>query len=261
MDIAVIDSYSAGINIYGQIQQLTKMGVYLDDYNRLPYPAGIVINGSPNAGNLPYPSSARTTYLLGSEFQPLRKPFWSLKTKRHHPVVKSLFLACGGSDPQQLTPMLIQFLTRHYPEIKIIALVGKSFQNPEKMQHLTGARVHILVDPPVEQLIEAMQGSDVAVTAAGQTINELAAVGLPPIVIGVVENQKNNIDGWLTTNFIEFAGWWNDRHLLPALKQSIDKLIADSALRQKKSRIGQRLIDGQGSRRIIMKVLAYVRNH
>jgi UDP-2,4-diacetamido-2,4,6-trideoxy-beta-L-altropyranose hydrolase len=260
-DIAVIDSYFAGIDIYRQIQQQTKAGVYFDDYNRLPYPAGFVINGSLQAGKITYPAIDQIIYLLGPDFQPLRRPFWQIRTKPQHSAVESIFLTCGGSDPHQLTPVLAEFLTNQYPGIKIITLIGHSFQNPEKLKKMNNDKIQVLLTPPPEQLITAMQSSDIAVSTAGQTIYELAATGVPAIVIGAAENQKYNIVGWLTTNFIEFAGWRNDKNLLNSLKKSIDKLITDPALRQEKSRIGQMLIDGQGSRRIMEKVSDYVRKN
>ncbi len=262
-DIAVIDSYFAGIDVYRQIQQQVAAGVYFDDYNRLSYPAGLVINGALHllAGNIAYPATDRITYLLGPTFQPLRRQFWHLRSKPEHPTVESIFLTCGGSDPHQLTPALAEFLTSQYPGIKIIALIGTSFENQEQTKRITNNKIQLLVAPPADQLIAAMQSSDIAVSTAGQTTYELAAVGVPPVVIGVAENQKYNIEGWLTTNFIEFAGWQNDQKLLNSLKKSVDILITDHALRQKKSRIGQRLIDGQGSHRIMEKVLDYVRKN
>jgi len=262
-DIAVIDSYYAGIDVYRQIQQQVNAGVYFDDYNRLPYPAGFVINGALHllAGNITYPVTNQITYLLGPVFQPLRRQFWHLRTRPEHPTVESIFLTCGGSDPHQLTPALAEFLTSQYPAIKITVLIGHSFQNPQRITQISNDRITVLTAPPVEAITEAMQSSDIAITTAGQTMYELAAVGVPPVVIGVAENQKYNIEGWLAADFIEFAGWRNDRHLLSAVKKSVDKLITDPALRQKKSRIGQKLIDGQGSHRIMEKVLDYVRKN
>lgn len=50
-------------------------------------------------------------------------------------------------------------------------------------------------------MLSLMLKCDIAVTAAGQTTYELARIGLPTIAIGVVENQKFNIDGWLEIGF------------------------------------------------------------
>jgi len=260
-DIAVIDAYSADFTIYQQIQHAAKTSIYFDDYNRISYPAGIVINGSPAALSIPYPPVKKICYLLGPLYQPLRKSFWSLRSKQTQPAVKNLFLSCGGSDSHHLTPRLIKFLARHYPAIQIIAVISKSFRHPRTNQPSINDQVQYLFAPAEERLSQAMQNCDLAITAAGQTLYELAASGLPPIVIGEVENQDNNINSWLNTGFIEFAGWWNDKNLMTSLKRMMYNLIADPGLRDKKSRIGQQEIDGQGSNRIVEKALEYVRKN
>jgi spore coat polysaccharide biosynthesis predicted glycosyltransferase SpsG len=260
-DIAVIDSYSADFTIYQQIQHSAKTSIYFDDYNRISYPAGMVINGSLAAPSIPYPPTKNIGYLLGRLYQPMRKSFWSLNAKQTQPSVKNLFLSCGGSDSHHLTPKLIKFLAWHYPAIRIIAVISKSFRHQRTNQPSINDKVQYLFAPSEERLSLAMQNCDLAITAAGQTLYELAASGLPPIVIGEAENQEHNIDSWLNTGFIEFAGWWNDKNLMTSLKRSMDDLVADPVLRDKKSRIGQQEIDGKGSNRIVEKALEYVRKN
>jgi UDP-2,4-diacetamido-2,4,6-trideoxy-beta-L-altropyranose hydrolase len=260
-NIAVIDSYSADITIYQKIKQLARMSIYFDDFNRLRYPAGIVINGSLSANTIPYPSTEKVYYLLGPMYQPVRKSFWILKTKHHKSSVKTLFLSCGGGDPHQLTPKLVEFVSRHYPGLLIVTIISESFQNPEMKQSSFNDKIRSLFAPSEKRLCQVMQNCDLAITAAGQTLFELAAAGVPPIVIGTAQNQENNINSWLNTDFIEFAGWWNDKKLMSSLKLYLDKLISDRSIRERKSRIGQHVIDGQGSHRIVEKVLKYVRNN
>ena len=58
---------------------------------------------------------------------------------------------------------------------------------------------------------------DLAVSAAGQTLYELAQMGVPTIAIQVADNQKDNIEGWLKAGFIHFAGEWDDAKLVENL--------------------------------------------
>ena len=51
---------------------------------------------------------------------------------------------------------------------------------------------------------------DLAISASGQTLYELACIGVPTIAIGIIDNQKNNIKNWINQGFIEYAGCWND---------------------------------------------------
>lgn len=52
-DIIVIDSYLAGKGLYTEIRQRVKVAAYLDDFNRLEYPEGIIINGTVGAELFP----------------------------------------------------------------------------------------------------------------------------------------------------------------------------------------------------------------
>jgi len=257
-DIAVIDSYHAGVEKYRQIQERAKSAIYFDDFNRFPYPPGIVINGALPADKIPYPATAKITYLLGPEYQALRKPFWKSNEVTLRSTVQNIFLSCGGSDPHRLTAGLVEFFEKHFPELRIITIVGSSFQDRMLNQQVAESNADVLYAPAVDVLIEAMKKSDLALIAAGQTIYELAALGIPPIVIGMAENQKHNITGWLQTGYIEFAGWWDEKSLLENIKRDLDKLIADPGLRLSKQNTGRQIIDGQGCRRIIQKVLEYV---
>jgi UDP-2,4-diacetamido-2,4,6-trideoxy-beta-L-altropyranose hydrolase len=257
-DIAVIDSYTAGCEIYRQIHSLAGVTIYFDDFNRLNHPPGFVINGALSAETIPYPAIDRVAYLLGPDYQPLRQPFWDSPEFTPRPSVQKIFLSCGGSDPHRLTSDLLEFFQQTYPGLKITAIIGNSFQEWDSIQRQAGVNTELLYSPSLDVLIDTMKSCDLAVIAAGQTVYELAALGIPPVVIGTAENQKHNITGWLKTSFIEFAGWWNDELLRDNLIQGTDKLITDFQLRLLKHDTGRKIMDGQGCRRIIQKVLANV---
>ena len=51
-------------------------------------------------------------------------------------------------------------------------------------------------------MLQLMYESDIAISAAGQTIYELAQRCVPTIAISVAENQKNNLTGWIKEEFL-----------------------------------------------------------
>ena len=77
-DIIVIDSYLAGKGLYTEIRQRVKVAAYLDDFNRLEYPEGIIINGTVGAELIPYKRNFGQHYLLGKDFVILREAFKDL---------------------------------------------------------------------------------------------------------------------------------------------------------------------------------------
>ena len=75
-DIIFIDSYEADIGVYQQISNACKVAVYVDDFKRLDYPKGVILNFAPDAGELFYKDKEeRLHYLLGLKYLPLRDGF------------------------------------------------------------------------------------------------------------------------------------------------------------------------------------------
>ncbi len=54
-------------------------------------------------------------------------------------------------------------------------------------------RVVLHHQPDAARMMDLMLTCDLAVTAAGQTVHELLATGLPFVAIEVVDNQANNV--------------------------------------------------------------------
>jgi len=97
---------------------------------------------------------------------------------------------------------------------------------------------------------KAMLDSDITISASGQTLYELARVGVPTIAISVSDNQMNNVRGWQKAGFIEYAGWWQDDKLLTNVLVCINNL-RKKGIRLKKSLIGRKFVDGKGCHRIV----------
>ena len=100
---------------------------------------------------------------------------------------------------------------------------------------------------------QVMLESDVAISAGGQTLYELARVGVPTIGICVAENQLGNLKGWGKAGFLEYAGWYKKSDLMKELKRSLEYL-EDASVRKSKSKAGKEFIDGKGGFRVIDEI-------
>ena len=76
VDIIIIDSYFLTQSQYNEIIKKVKLAVCIDDYIRLDYHSGIVINHLINAPDLSYPCYSKVNYLLGAKYCMLKKVFW-----------------------------------------------------------------------------------------------------------------------------------------------------------------------------------------
>ena len=258
-DVIVIDSYLADSSLYQRISTLAKMPVYMDDNKRLDYPKGIVVNGGILAEELGYPEKDGLIYLLGSRFSISRKTFWSDFRKEIKERIETIMFTFGGDDSRNMTPKMMKFLIENYQEVAKKVMIGRGFnnQNIEEIERLKDYKTELVFYPDAEKLKHVMAESDIAISAGGQTLYELARVGVPAIVIAVAENQLNNINGWQKIGCIEYAGWYNDKDLFGR----IGDILKDLNYKKRKafSAIGRKIIEGKGEKRVVERVIASCR--
>lgn len=253
-DIVVIDSYLADKDFYDAISQSVPLAAYIDDNKRINYPKGIVINGSILAEKLYYPQTNGVDYWLGSQYIPLRHEFWKVAGKEVNPVIRSIMVTFGGDDLRNLTPMVLKLLTEHYPELNKKIVVGKGFKNISEIEKLKDPKTELVYYPDAKGMLKTMIESDIAISAGGQTLYELARVGVPTIAIGVAYNQTHNVKYWKRVGFIEFAGFWDEDNLYNSIKENLDSL-QDIKLRTEKYKNGREHVDGNGALKIAKRCL------
>ena len=207
-DIVFIDSYLADYDLYEKISNTVRTTVYFDDNIRVEYPKGLVLNGAVFAEQMPYPKAKGIVYLLGAQYTPLRKEFWDASEKPIHAVIETVMIAFGGTDIRNLTPKVLKLLTDAYPKILKKVIIGKGFQNIEEIEELRDNSTELIYFPSAVDMKNVMVESDIAITAGGQTVYELARVGTPAIGICVAENQLSSIKCWSERGFLATTAFY-----------------------------------------------------
>lgn len=254
VDVAIIDSYLADKDIYKTISEYVKISVYLDDNKRLDYPKGIVVNGVIYAEELKYPVKKGVTYLLGSKYMPLRKEFWNMPEKEIKENIESVMITFGGDDMRNMTPKVLRLLQNNFPDLIKNVVIGKGFKNIYEIEELKDDTTNLIYYPDAEKIKNVMLESDIAISAAGQTLYELAVTRTPTIAISVAKNQLNNVKGWAKDGFIEYAGSCSERDILNNIYNCLEK-IASFQIRKEKSKKGILYINGEGGSRIVESIL------
>lgn len=255
VDILLIDSYIASKSTYYFLQSIVPFCIYLDDFNRLDYPPGVIVNGTVGVEALPYNFEKNRFYLLGKDYVILRDEF---KGIRHEKIISSeissILVTFGGTDPLNVTPRILKVLVESFPQWEKRIVIGAAFKSNEVIESLADKRTKLYFNVSAIQMRDLMLSSDVAISASGQTINELAVTGLPAIVFKVAENQSYNISGWMRYGFIETyidaINGWKDEDLVEALH-----LLLPIKKRRLLSICGQVLMDAEGGDRLVRKSL------
>jgi UDP-2,4-diacetamido-2,4,6-trideoxy-beta-L-altropyranose hydrolase len=252
-DVVVVDSYLAEYGIYKKISDAITIPVFIDDNCRLGYPRGIVVNWNIHAHDLDYPKDNNVSYLLGPNYIAMRRAFWEVPEKKINQKVTEVMVSFGGDDSKNLTPKVLSFLVRRYPELKKHVVIGPAFKNFNEIEAAADTNTQLIQSPDDTGMKEIMLKSDIAIASGGQTLYELARVGVPPVAVAVADNQRNSVNGWERAGFIENAGYWTDKDLMVNLAAKFQRLL-DVERRVHASGIGRLKVPGNGAGKIIQVV-------
>jgi spore coat polysaccharide biosynthesis predicted glycosyltransferase SpsG len=270
-DLVIIDSYLAAKRIYDFVHKvLLSQGtqssthssiksfihklICIDDYNRISYPPCIVVNGSVNGEKLGYPISSapdKHMYLLGREYVILRKEFWKVPKKNIRKKLRDILVVFGGDNHISFSSKVIECLIKFFPGITChVVTASRNIDNRRLIPESSNLYVNQYRNLSPLGMRDLMLKCDVAISAGGQTLYELARVGIPTIGICFGRNQLNNLKGFHGEGFLEFVGRYNDNKVFNRIDRAVKSLIPQVA-RNKKSVIGRKLLDSKGIERIL----------
>ncbi|NQT06218.1 MAG: UDP-2,4-diacetamido-2,4,6-trideoxy-beta-L-altropyranose hydrolase [Candidatus Omnitrophica bacterium] len=248
-DAVVVDSYLSDLDLYEEISNTVEAPLYIDDFKRLDYPRGAVLNSALYTEELNYPDKDNITYLLGPEYALLRKEFWLVPEKEINNDIRSIMITFGAVDKNRTTPKVLELLNMRFPRISKKVIIGKGFNNIADIDKLKRGDDCFVYDPSADEMRAAMLASDMSISAGGQTLYELARIGIPTVSITAADNQLLNTAGWHRKGFAECAGRYDDKNLMEKLLEKIS-IMRDYSERLKRNEIGKSLIDGKGAGRV-----------
>ena len=210
----VVDGYHFDLAYQKALRQAGLKLLYVDDYNHLPeYEADILLNQNIGAEELDYHCNSECRRLLGLRYVMLRREFRYINSKRESGgALQHVLVTMGGSDPDNATLQVIKaFLRLDVEQLHVRVVVGasnphlKSLRNAIKNQP---ARVELLT--AVNDMPTLMQWADFAISSAGSTCWELAAVGVPFATVILADNQQGIANGLETRCQLNCLGWPDD---------------------------------------------------
>lgn len=252
-DIIIIDSYKADITFYNLATKLARVPVFFDDTQRITYPRGVIINGQNGAEKWEY-SQSEYEHLLGINYLPLRKEFWDC-TKQKRQVLHNVLLTIGVNSISGLFKGIINVLAMQFPNFHFNILTDSEdfaayckvgFTNTSIYQSLSA-----------KQIVTLMRDCDLAVSAGGQTLNELIRLSVPTVAINIANNQLRNIKNYASLGLVKYAGSSDDPNIFSNICEKFNELISNINVDSISYTEKQNLIDGQGSRRIVHKLIEY----
>ena len=244
-----VDSYYASRGLLEKLAVFNVPLFFMDDYCRLDYPKGAIINPEISAKeSLYYKKSGRTVY-AGIQYLPLRSPFWDMEvppyTKR-----KGIVVTMGGSGDQRCLNLIMEKLTVNVSEP--IILVAPDNQ----IQCALSPNVTVVSNRQSAEYMQTLiSTARVIICGGGGTLIEAARSGTPAVVVKMADNQQNNIKAWTQLGFARYAGEKNSPDLaINAIKHLAE--LDNYDIWKEASEKGFSCVDGQGARRITGIILS-----
>ena len=185
-----IDSYEATEDIYNTLQKKTNLVIYIDDFERIDYPKGIIINFAPDSKELFFKNRNKNSeYLLGLDYIPIRKEFLKYKNLKKE---KKLFIMLGGSDTANLSLNIIEALKDI--DIKKVIVSNNEITSNKLSKY---DNVKVLFQSNDDELIKEMATSSYAISTASMSLYELSFLQIPTIIIAVSQNQITGVSQML----------------------------------------------------------------
>lgn len=257
-----VDSYYV-TEAYLQALSCHTRVVYLDDLNRFVYPVHTVVNYGIWSMRL-YDKERykkqqlETNFLLGARYIPLREEFENVKYQVHS-TVKKVLVTTGGTDQLHVSEKLLEAVMREADlnGLEYHVIVGCFNKNKDKLYQIAEKYKSVCLHENVTNMAWWMQQCDVAISASGTTLYELAACGIPTICLEVADNQRG-AEQWERDGYMFYAGnAMTDMD--KCVRRCVEELIIlkdNRERRMNKSRKMQTLVDGLGAERIAKYLLS-----
>ena len=254
---------------------------YLDDLQLFDYPVDLVINYDIIPEDMlpsyqaAYKRAGQT--LLGASYTPLRRQF-QMEVPAVRPSVKDILITTGGSDPYHFCLNLLSCFQERLsaliaePDFHLHVLIGSLNEDKRLLMDLAEELPFLKLHENVTDMATLMASCDLAISAAGTTLYELCAVGIPAVSYSFADNQLPSSLAFANVGAVPYAGdlrmdtescsivpsldskGTGSAYGLPGVLSAVCHFVTDMSGNMAKRKSAQqsmhRLIDGKGSCRI-----------
>ena len=256
--IFFLDSYFVTSAYFATVKRYAKV-VYLDDLMLFDYDAEMIINYDviPKSALAKYQSFYHNanTLLLGAEYTPLRTQFQNRKVQLK-PEMKHILITSGGSDPHCFCQNLVQYLIERNLPFVFHIVVGKFFTNTTELEKMAEIHSNIQIYENITDMATLMEQCDGAVSAAGTTLYELCALGIPTISFTMADNQLTIGKVLEEVQAIPYAGdiRTDSHNVMEHICSFLIRMEKDFEKRKSAQHAMYGLVDGNGAKRIAQAV-------
>jgi spore coat polysaccharide biosynthesis predicted glycosyltransferase SpsG len=183
---------------------------------------------------------------LRSEFQLANRT--ARTTKRD---VAELLAMQGGADTYGFLPKIVAALALAETRPHVTVICGPAFRHERELDDaISRSPLNISVLRNCREMADVMSRADLAITAGGISMFELACVGTPAIVVCAERWEVETADRLQSFGIVRNLGFGADV-AEASIADAVDDLARNFEARKTMSELGRRSVDAGGARRVI----------
>ena len=167
----------------------------------------------------------------GYKYYFIRDEFLTTKPKEFSDEVNNIVVMYGGSDPTDMTRKtyrVLQKVSNDYPNIEFHIITGFGYKYKDEVKDDIIHRIFVHND--VKRVSAFLSKADLAITAQGRTIYELASMGVPSIVLAQNKREMQHAFASLENGFINMG--LGVEQSLDSIESTIKWLITTPKIRR-----------------------------
>lgn len=222
--------------------------VIIDDLGEIEIYSKFLINGSVVRKFHKYDIKNRSTRsFIGPGFMLIRKDFINFRDRVRitNNAVKNILMIFGGSDDENLTCKILPLLVKGRYEVTVV--LGPTNSREEEVRRIAAGSSNVKIERRVEKIAELFAKQDLVISSSGVTTYELASLGIPTIMVPIVDAQNETAKAMEAEGFgINYGPWDGDLTRFEAVLKKMD----DYELRKQMYEAGRKIVDGMAVSRI-----------
>lgn len=260
--LIVADSYEYGVSYLSALDSIAPTA-YIDDLHTPHLGVSAIVNGNITADAEKYAemyAGKETRILIGANYNILRPEFRDLGSPFIRTRVGRVLVTSGGSDPHAASVKILEALLGcpAFNDCELVVMAGPLSRSVDKLAAISLLHPRVKVLRGVADVASLMRSCDMAIAAAGGTLNELCACGVPSIAYALADNQVNAVGRFFSVGSALDGGAVWDEDFASKLVRLANMLVCDVGLRRKLSENGRNLFDGLGADRISSELMDMV---
>lgn len=231
--------------------------ICIDEFGNRRLDADIIVN--PMIGERYWQYDTRAKLYCGAEYLvlPMELQEFRNKHKEISERIEKITVSMGGADVGNTTCRLAKWLPLIDDDLEINLVLGGAYQKEKELKMLVETNDKIKIFSNISYLDRLLFESDLAFCAGGNTLHELAIMGVPTIVVPSMPHEIQNGKVFESAGF-SFCGSIAEQFSYQELLSLLDQ-IREKKVRTNMRDAGKKLADGKGYERIY-NIISKVKN-